>query len=296
VYRWPYNAGDRKNLGSHQVVVNKIPASGHVTRTIVFDSQGRMYVQVGSEANVAPNSNQARIHRWSASAVEKGNLDWLTGELFADGLRNEVGLRFDRQERLWGVENGMDNLARPDLGGDIHNDNPAEELNFFNTSTPGLFYGYPYCWTQYKLNTPTPVGTNWATPDFMPEIKDAWCNNNNNVVKPKLSMQAHYAPLDIEFYYGMTFPKAYQGSAFVACHGSWNRRPPVGYRVLHVTFNGDGMPVSYSPFLSYVGPGDTGPDWQRPVALAVGNCASFKECLFVTSDATGLIIAIGYKP
>lgn len=48
--------------------------------------------------------------------------------MYAIGLRNEVGIRFDKDGRLWGVENGMDNLFRADLGGDIHQNNPGEEL------------------------------------------------------------------------------------------------------------------------------------------------------------------------
>jgi glucose/arabinose dehydrogenase len=52
-------------------------------------------------------------------------LDFQTGEVFADGLRNEVGLAFDRHGVLWGVENGADKLKREDLGGDIHNENPV---------------------------------------------------------------------------------------------------------------------------------------------------------------------------
>jgi hypothetical protein len=39
-----------------------------------------------------------------------------------------VGLRADEKGNLWGVENGMDDLNRTDLGGDIHNENPGEEL------------------------------------------------------------------------------------------------------------------------------------------------------------------------
>ena len=60
-------------------------------------------------------------------------LDWNDGELFANGIRNEVGLAFDSKGRLFGVENGRDDLYRADLGGDIHNDNPCERGN---TTTP----------------------------------------------------------------------------------------------------------------------------------------------------------------
>lgn len=97
------------------------------------------------------------------------------------GLRNEVGLRADKNGNLWGIENGMDNLFREDLGGDIHLGNPGEELvtpAFFYfaclhylqnlLSETGKFYGYPYCWSQYNLTTvTTPRGTQYALPDFI---------------------------------------------------------------------------------------------------------------------------------
>jgi hypothetical protein len=105
--------------------------------------------------------------------------------------------RFDKQGRLWGVENGIDNVFRADLGGDIHENNPSEELNLFFPELPGithsrsvllcssgagrnslidacfvvvvgLFYGYPYCWSQYNLTiTGKPPGTQWATDKFL---------------------------------------------------------------------------------------------------------------------------------
>ena len=60
------------------------------------------------------------------------DFDFDDGEVFADGLRNEVGLAFDKSGVLWGVENGADNLYREDLGGRIHNENPAEVREYRN--------------------------------------------------------------------------------------------------------------------------------------------------------------------
>jgi len=297
VFRWKYKPGDRTNLGNYEIVINSIPdCCDHVTRTLVIDSENRFYVQQGSGANIDPDLSHSLIRRFRLpSSLPNGGINFATGEVFAFGLRNEVGLRFDKEQRLWGVENGLDNLYRADLGGDIHENNPSEELNMFNKNTPGKYYGYPYCWSQYNLtlNHGMPIGTQWGYPDFMPNITDAWCNNDNNVVKPALNMQAHFAPLDINFYYGTQWPAAFQNSAFVASHGSWNRQPAVGYRVLHVTLS-NGMPVKYEPFLYYSGPGETGNNWQRPVSIGVGTCATFGDCLFVSSDSTGIIIGIGW--
>jgi len=202
-------------------------------------------------------------------------------------------LRADEKGNLWGVENGMDNLNRADLGGDIHLGNPGEEINLFSE---GKFYGYPYCWSQYNLSTvSTPIGTQYGLTPFLTDgtHTDKWCQNTSNVVKPSYQLHPHTAPLDLLFYYGSSFP-GYNGDLFVAQHGSWNSVPAVGYRVTRIKFQ-DGLPVSEDPFLWYVGPGQTGTGWHRPVALTViknnGN-----DVLLVTSDSTGVIIAVQYSP
>ncbi|MFP2904261.1 PQQ-dependent sugar dehydrogenase [Pyxidicoccus sp. 3LFB2] len=297
VLRWPFATGTRAALSGQEEVVTGIPsggvAGGHVTRTIVFDAEGRLYVSVGSATNVDSDSTRARIRRFTAAQVQAGNVAFTDGEVFADGLRNEVGLRFDSQGRLWGVENERDNLNRADLGGDIHTDNPAEELNLF--SEAGRFYGYPYCFSEFSLPAGVGMGpgTQWADPGFMNDgtHSDAWCRDVNNVVPPMLVMPAHVAPLDIVFYDGASFPPAVVGDAFVSFHGSWNRRPAQGYEVARVVFE-NGLPVRYEPFFEFNGTGDTSADWpHRPVGLGVGPHGE----LFVSSDASGRIIAIGYQ-
>jgi len=295
VYRWKYVVGQRSNLGSAQIVVKNLPCCHHVSRSLIFDSNGRLYVQSGSGSNVDPDSTHARIKRFDISSIPQGGIDWSKGELFADGLRNEVGLRFDFEGRLYGVENGVDNLHRDDLGGDIHENNPSEEMNHF--STPGVFYGYPYCWSEYLLaeNHSQPRGAQWVHENFMDDgiHSDTWCRNTKNVVKPVWNFQAHMAPLDIIFWNNNSFPEEYFGG-FVSFHGSWDRQPPVGYRVDRVQFS-EGVPISSNKFLYYSGPGETGPNWpHRPVGLAEGSCI-FGSCLILSSDSSGILIAIGHN-
>jgi glucose/arabinose dehydrogenase len=131
VYRWSYNSEKFSSIGEQQIVVENINADGqggapqgHTTRTLAFDDIGRLYISVGSGGNVDSDSYRSRIRRFE---LAKGSLplDFQNGEVFADGLRNEVGLTFDRHGVLWGVENGADRLEREDLGGDIHNENPV---------------------------------------------------------------------------------------------------------------------------------------------------------------------------
>lgn len=96
-------------------------------------------------------------------------------------MRNAVGLATDQTNVLWGADCGADNLTREDLGGDIHNTNPADELIRF-VEDPKAFYGYPYCWTIDQLEGYS-RGQQYAWPDFMGDNKhtDVWCQNEKNV-------------------------------------------------------------------------------------------------------------------
>jgi len=296
VFRWQYTPGTRQDLGQPQTVVTGIPCCHHITRTIVFDSNGNLYVQSGSGSNVDPDPSHSQIRRFSlAQLLRNTTLDWTNdGELFASGIRNEVGLTFDSKGRLFGVENGRDDLYRADLGGDIHNDNPCERVNLFEK--PGAFYGYPYCFSQFALQLEkTPPGTMWADPGFMPKYTDAWCRNLSNVIPPAFPLPAHLAPLSILFVGGNSFPSQYQG-AYVTSHGSWDRNPPVGYSVILLSLNSDGMPVSQQTVLSYNNPSTVKDPvkWtHRPVSLTTTKC-SFGDCLLISSDSNGLILGLGY--
>jgi len=292
VYRWKYFPGNRTNLGNYEVVITGIPCCHHTTRTLVFDKFGALYVTCGSGSNVDPDSTHSRIKRFAINTLP---ITWASGVLFADGLRNEVGIRFDSANRLWGVENGCDDLNRRDLGGDIHNDNPSEKLNLFPAI--GKFYGYPYCFTEYKIPAPYGKGVNtqWAHPDFLTKgYTDAWCQNTSNVIPPKYSLPAHTAPMDIIFYETGSFPKNYSKNAFVSMHGSWNRQPAVGYKIVHVLFDNTGMPYRDEDFLKHTGSSATWPNKIRPVGLGIGKCPT-GDCLYTSSDASGQIIRISYS-
>jgi glucose/arabinose dehydrogenase len=293
VYRWDY-AGDRAPLGDAEVVIDGMPGDGHSTRTLVFDN-AFLYLSVGSESNVDGDSSRSRIRRFAVADLGGTAIDFSDGEVFADGVRNEVGLAFDSSGRLWGVENGLDNLQRSDFDpADIHQDNPAEELNLF--AEPGRFYGYPYCWSEFSLPPGQGMGpgTQWADPNFIDDgtHTDQWCRDPDNVVAPVLAMQGHSAPLDVLFYAGGSFPGDYVGDAFVTFHGSWNRDDPTGYKVIRIPFGSDGTPNGDpQPLLEYAGDGDFAADWpHRPVGLATLPSG----VLLVTSDSSGSVLAIGY--
>jgi glucose/arabinose dehydrogenase len=138
VYRWPLsNNSFLEAVGVAEMVIDNINADGvggapqgHTTRTLAFDDFGRLYVSVGSYDNIDNDSFRSRIRRFDLGNDSSSfPLDFLGGQVFADGLRNEVGLSFDRHGDLWGVENSADKLDRQDLGGDVlTEDNPVRTL------------------------------------------------------------------------------------------------------------------------------------------------------------------------
>lgn len=295
VFRWPYKPGTKTSLGTATVVIKNIPSGGHSTRTLLWDTDG-MYLAVGSGSNMDSNSLRARVLKcdMNVNAIPSGGYEYLSAcKVYADGCRNEVGLRLDSKGRLWGVENGRDNLQRADLGGDIHNNNPSEEVNMF--AKPG-FYGYPYCWSEGNLTSPMRggPGTQWADPTFISDgtHTDAWCKNATNVIKPVYNMQAHTAPLDLLFHETPSFPSGFQEGLFVAQHGSWNRQPPVGYQVIQLELDENFNVVSSKKVIGNVA--GTSESWtHRPVSLVkIAPCGPAKECLLVTSDASNVVIAI----
>ncbi|BBN14244.1 hypothetical protein MPTK1_6g10030 [Marchantia polymorpha subsp. ruderalis] len=325
VWRWSYTAGRRRVESAPQVVVRNIQndedgnsvRGNHFTRTLAA-ADGILYVSVGSIGNVDSNSYRARLRSFDLERIPAGGHDFADGAVFADGLRNEVGLAFDARGRLWGVENGADELVRDDLGGDIHNDNPGEEMNLFD-GPPGSHYGYPYCWTEYNLPNGTGQGrgSQWAWPTLINStITDSWCRNASNNRPPETVMQAHSAPLGVTFFSGANcggrlpasdarnnetlyaFGCEYAGDAFVALHGSWNRDVAVGYKVVRIKIDpSSGLPVAGSAavqdIFGQVSPESTcgtpaGVVCIRPVDLKFTRGGA----LLVTADASGEIYRI----
>ena len=301
VYRWSYTGNFEVVDTDPTVVINNMNDNGqgstssgnHGTRTLIFDSLGRLYVSVGSASNVDRDSFRTRIRRFSLDDESSFPINFVDGEIFADGLRNEVGLAFDQHGVLWGVENGADNLFREDLGGVIYNDNPAEELHQFLEE--GGHYGYPYCWTEYNLpdNDALGRGTAWAWPSFLSDgtVTDEQCRANYK--PPALAMQAHSAPLGLVFYQwvppserpsqcqGGAFPQSMDGFAFIAFHGSWNREVPTGYKVVYVAMDEQGRVIGEPvDLLAHIPLNARWDDGFRPVDVDFDACGR----LIVSSD------------
>lgn len=112
VFRWPYSPGQFSLIdeNTRQTAITDIPAelpSGHNTRTLVFDDEGRLYISVGSQANVDTDSYRAKIRRFILDE-QILPIPFNDGETFADGCRNTVGMAFNANGILYAVDNGAD--------------------------------------------------------------------------------------------------------------------------------------------------------------------------------------------
>jgi glucose/arabinose dehydrogenase len=186
----------------------------HWTKNVIASRDGsRLYVAVGSNSNVAENGIENEERR--AAILE---IDPATGNtrVFASGLRNPVGLAWEPQSgALWTSVN-----ERDELGNDLVPD-------YMTTVQDGGFYGWPY--SYYGQNVDTRVEP--QRPDLV-----------DKAIVPDYALGAHTASLGLAFYDGELLPERYRGGAFVGQHGSWNRDPRSGYKVIFVPFR-DGRPA-----------------------------------------------------
>jgi glucose/arabinose dehydrogenase len=315
VRRWAWsnttNAG-----GTGQDVVIGQPGGGHGKYPVrIFD--GWLYTQVGSAGNVTADSTDRYdtvrnlIKRFDLATFKPGTpFDWTTaGEMFADGIRNVLGIARDGMGRLYGVQNGQDDVTYQ--GTDVHNDNPGETILRLE---PGAHHGYPFCFAVQRVGN-IPPGTQVRSEIFPGNTHDdAWCQNPVNAAPPATFLPAHTAPMDILFFTGPAgvLPERWRGGAFVTLHGSWNRSPPSGYNVVWVPFNADGtapMPTNDGstttfPYEVVLSAGNaSGPvegQWSipggeqnvRPVGIAI---SPVDGALYISSDEQGYVYRVGLQ-
>ena len=239
-----------------ELVLDTLPTDRmHGWKNIDFGPDGGLYIPVGAPCNVCdPGLPYASIHRI--------NLDSMNMQLVATGIRNTVGFDWHPQTgQLWFTENGRDMMG---------DDLPPCEINV--VTQPNQHFGYPYL---HASNVPDPEFATRKPADV-------------EVTPPALELGAHVAPLGLHFYQGDMFPEQWQGSVFVAEHGSWNRSEKIGYRLM-VGEVQDEKIVNYRPFVDgWLQPGDL--TWGRPVAFEPLPDGS----LLVSDDYAGVIYRISY--
>jgi len=265
IVRFP--VGESEKAGERQDVIAPLQyegkdlfGKGHWTRDILFSRDGgTLYVAVGSRSN---NSDDEPIGR---AAILRYDADGTNPRLFATGLRNPVSIAWrPGSDEMWTTVNERDGL-----GNDLVPD-------YVTSVKEGGFYGWPF---YYIGKNPDPRHAGKR-----PELAD-------QVIVPDVLIQSHSAALGLAFYEGTQFPERYRGGLFVGLHGSWNRDPIVGYKVVFIPFRGGkpaGLPEDF--LTGFIKDRKTGEVYGRPVAPFVLRDGS----LLVSDDDGGRVWKIEY--
>ncbi|HEV7815810.1 MAG TPA: sorbosone dehydrogenase family protein [Janthinobacterium sp.] len=216
VMRYPYAAGDThiSAPGTKLVDLPGGPINHHWTKSLLASADGsKLYVGVGSNSNITENGMPAEMNRAAVWEVDRNSGAM---RIFASGLRNPNAMQWEPQsKKMWVVVNERDEIG-PDLVPD-----------YLTSVQDGGFYGWPYSYYGAHLDV-----------RVMPQRPDLVAK----AIVPDYALSSHVAPLGLVFNSSTTLPDAFRDGAFVGEHGSWDRSPVSGYKVVFVPFK-DGKPA-----------------------------------------------------
>ena len=258
VLRYPYATGDTRITapGIKLVDLPAGPINHHWTKNLIASRDGsKLYVTVGSNSNVAERGMAVEAGRAAIWEV-----DARTGahRIFASGLRNPNGLAWEPVSgALWTVVN-----ERDELGSDLVPD-------YLTSVRDGGFYGWPYSYYGQHVDAR-------VTPQRPELVAQA--------IAPDYALGPHTASLGLVSSIGTTLPAPFSNGMYIGQHGSWNRRPHSGYKVIFVPFEGgkpSGAPVDVlTGFLS-----EEGNAYGRPVGVALD-----KQGALLVADDVGNVV------
>jgi glucose/arabinose dehydrogenase len=210
ILKFPYHDGDSK-ITAPGVKLADLPAgriNHHWTKDLTASPDGsKLYATVGSNSNVGENGIEAETNRAGVLEVDRASG---TSRVFASGLRNPNGPSWQPQSgALWVTVN-----ERDELGNDLVPD-------YMTSVKDGGFYGWPYSYYGQHVD----IRVDPQRPDLVAKA-----------IAPDYALGAHTASLGLTFNTGNLFPSEMAGGAFVGQHGSWNRKPRAGYKVIFVPF------------------------------------------------------------
>jgi glucose/arabinose dehydrogenase len=258
IMKFSYRNGDTR-IDAKGVKISDLPGgpiNHHWTKDLTASPDGtKLYVTVGSNSNVAENTMEEEVHRAAVLEVDRASGDW---RVFASGLRNPNGPAFNPQTgELWVVVN-----ERDELGNDLVPD-------YMTSVKDGGFYGWPYSYFGQHVDT----RVRFPRPDLVAQA-----------IVPDYALGAHTASLGLAFNTGKLFPQEMADGAFISQHGSWNRRPRAGYKVIFVPFK-DGKPSGKPQDVLTGFLNKDGEAQGRPV----GVCLDKKGALLVADDVGNTI-------
>lgn len=264
VVRYPYRAGQTKIDGKGEKILD-LPVDGHYTRNLLADPSGKkLYVAVGSASNVDEENGWEKDQR--RAGILEINPDGSAMRIFANGLRNPVGMDWEPQTKmLWTVVNERDLL-----GDDLVPD-------YLTSVKEGAFYGWPFSYFGQNED-PRKKG---QRPDLVAKA-----------IKPDYALGSHTAALGLAFYQGKSFPERYRGGAFIGMHGSWNRSKMVGFKVAFVPFaNGKPAGPIEDILTGFIADESKFEAYGRPVGVTVAPDGS----LLVADDSGGKVWRVSAK-
>ena len=258
VLRFPYATGDLRiaAAGVKLVDLPAGPINHHWTKNLIASADGKsLFVTVGSNSNVGEGGMAIEVGRaaiWQVDSQTGAN------RLFASGLRNPNGMAWEPASgKLWTVVN-----ERDELGSDLVPD-------YLTSVRDGGFYGWPYSFYGQHVDT--------RVSPQKPELVAT-------AIAPDYALGSHTASLGLASSRGNSLPAPFANGMFIGQHGSWNRRPHSGYKVIFVGFeNGNpaGAPLDVlGGFLS-----EEGKAYGRPVGVALDKTGA----LLVADDVGNVI-------
>jgi glucose/arabinose dehydrogenase len=265
VLRFPYHDGDT-HISAPGTVVTQLPAgpiNHHWTKNLIASPDGHtLYVTVGSNSNVAENGMPAEFER---AAIWQVDIASGTHRVFASGLRNPNGMAWEPATgALWTVVN-----ERDALGSDLVPD-------YLTSVRDGGFYGWPYSYFGQHVD----VRVQPPRPDLVA-----------HALVPDYALGPHTASLGLANAAGNRLPPAFASGMFVGQHGSWNRRPHSGYKVIFIPFqNGQPSGEPLDVLTGFLSNAKTA--YGRPVGVALDQ----QGVLLVADDVGNTIWRVSAAP
>jgi glucose/arabinose dehydrogenase len=213
IIRYPYSEG-QTSITAEGIKLTDLPGGPidhHWTKSLLASSDGsKLYVGVGSNSNITENGIGAEYERAAIWEVDRASG---AHRIFASGVRNPTGLAWEPDSgKLWAIANERDELG-PDLVPD-----------YLTSVQDGAFYGWPYSYYGQHVD-----------PRVEPQRPDLVAR----AIPPDYALSSHVAPLGLAMYKaGGGLPASFSTGAFVGEHGSWDRNPLNGYKVVFVPFSG----------------------------------------------------------
>jgi len=303
IERYKMTAGQLMPTGSAETIVTDLPPEAeHQDKGIAFDGKGNLYINVGAPSNACQSADRRPGVKgqepcpilekhggvWKFSDSKMNQTQDNGGMRFATGLRQFPAITW-HDNALYIVMNNRDQLDVLWPGKFTAQDNAERPAEPMYRATGGENFGWPFCFYDYEQKKEV------MNPEYGGDGKET--GKCASFTQPIAVFPAHSAPVDVMFYTGRQFPKKYQGGAFIAFHGSWNRAPmpQEGYNVTFQPFSGDKPSGEAEIFATGFAGTDRLMNPNQAAARADGVAQAPDGSLYISDSQHGKIWRVMYK-